>query len=89
MQNAMDNIKALNSTLAMGEELVRVRVKSFKEGMATSTDVVDAEVLLAKVKLAFLLAFYQYDVALANLLSVCGIPESFDQYKQEGISEIM
>ena len=59
----------------MSRELVRVRKKSFQEGMATSTEVVDAEVMLAKVKTAFLLAYYQYDVALINLLSVCGTPE--------------
>ena len=47
----------------MSRELVRVRKKSFQEGMATSTEVVDAEVMLAKVKTAFLLAYYQYDVA--------------------------
>ena len=50
-------------TIEMSRELVRVRKKSFQEGMATSTEVVDAEVMLAKVKTAFLLAYYQYDVA--------------------------
>lgn len=52
MQNAMDNVKALNTTLEMSNELVRIREKSFKEGMATSSDVVDAEVVLSKVKTA-------------------------------------
>lgn len=89
MQNAIDNVKALNTTLEMANELVRIRVKSFKEGMATSSDVVDAEVILSNVKTAFLLAYYQYDVALANLLSLCGIPESFGRYRQEGKNEIL
>lgn len=89
MQNAIDNVKALNTTLEMTNELVRIRMKSFKEGMATSSDVVDAEVMLSKVKTAFLLAYYQYDVALANLLSICGVPESFHQYRQEGKTEIL
>ncbi|MFQ9020637.1 MAG: TolC family protein [Parabacteroides merdae] len=53
----MDNVKALNTTLEMSNELVRIREKSFKEGMATSSDVVDAEVVLSKVKTAFLLAY--------------------------------
>lgn len=88
MQNALDNVNALNTTLEMSEELVRIRMKSFREGMATSSDVVDAEVMLSKVKTAFLLAYYQYDVALANLLSVCGIPERFEQYRREGKTEI-
>lgn len=89
MQNAMDNVKALNTTLEMSNELVRIREKSFKEGMATSSDVVDAEVVLLKVKTAFLLAYYQYDVALANLLSICGIPEAFHQYRMDGKTEIL
>lgn len=45
--------------------------------MATSTDVIDAETMLSKVQIAFLLAYYKYDVALASLLSTCGMPESF------------
>ena len=89
MQNAMDKVKALNTTLEMSNELVRIREKSFKEGMATSSDVVDAEVVLSKVKTAFLLAYYQYDVALANLLSICGIPEAFHQYRMDGKTEIL
>ena len=89
LQNALDNVKALNTTLEMSNELVRIRQKSFQEGMATSTEVVDAEVMLSKVKTAFLLAYYQYDVALINLLSICGIPESFHQYRLEGTTEII
>lgn len=89
LQNALDNVKALNTTLEMSNELVRIRQKSFQEGMATSTEVVDAEVMLSKVKTAFLLAYYQYDVALINLLSLCGIPEAFHQYRLEGVTEII
>ena len=70
-------------------KLVRIRQKSFQEGMATSTEVVDAEVMLSKVKTAFLLAYYQYDVALINLLSICGIPEAFQQYRVERVTEII
>lgn len=88
LQNALDNVNALNTTLEMSEELVRIRKKSFQEGMATSTEVVDAEVMLSKVKTAFLLAYYQYDVALINLLSLCGIPELFDQYRMEGVTSL-
>lgn len=87
MQNAQDNVDALHTTIQMSEELVRIRKKSFKEGMATSADVVDAEVVRSKVKIAFLLAYYQYDVALINLLAVCGLPESFRQYRENGQTE--
>lgn len=85
--NAFDNVTALNTTIEMSDELVRIRKKSFQEGMATSTEVVDAEVMQSKVRIAYLLAYYQYDVALINLLSLCGTPELFKQYQTDGKTE--
>lgn len=87
MQNALANVTALNRTIELSRELVRMRRKAFAEGMATSTDVVDAEVMLSKVHVASLLAYYQYDVALINLLSLCGVPMQFQQYISRGKSE--
>ena len=87
IQNALDNISTLNTTIEMSKELLRIRKVAFKEGMATSTEVVDAEVMLSKVEIASLMAYYEYDVALINLLSVCGIPQSFDQYSNNGKTE--
>ena len=80
LQKAQDNVRALNSTIALSEELVRIRKKSFAEGMATSTEVVDAETMLATVKVARLAAYYEYDVTLMNLLSLCGTPEQFKNF---------
>ena len=80
MQKAQDNVRALNTTIELSEELVRMRKKAFTEGMATSTEVIDAETMLAKVKVARLAAYYEYDVALMNLLALCGTPEQFKQY---------
>ena len=77
MQKAQDEVSTLRTTIAMSEELLRIRRKSFEEGMATSTEVVDAEVMLAKVRIAMWLAYYQFDVSLASLCSVCGVPELF------------
>ena len=77
LQEAKDEVSTLQTTIAMSEELLRIRRKSFDEGMATSTAVVDAEVMLSKVKIAMLLAMYQFDVSLASLCSVCGVPEMF------------
>ena len=39
LQKAQDNVRALNTTIELSEELVRIRKKSFAEGMATSTEV--------------------------------------------------
>jgi outer membrane protein TolC len=82
LQKAQDNVQALNSTIALSEELVRIRKKSFAEGMATSTEVIDAETMLATVKVARLAAYYEYDVTLMNLLALCGTPEQFRNYSE-------
>lgn len=86
LQKAQDNAKALDTTIALSEELVRMRKKSFTEGMATSTEVIDAETLLATVKVARLAAYFEYDVALMNLLSLCGTPEQFVNYQPKTIT---
>lgn len=87
IQNALDNVTALNTTIELSDELLRIRKKSFTEGMGTSSDVIDAEVIVSKTKIAYLLAYYEYDVALINLLSTCGIPEAFHQYRKDGKTE--
>ena len=71
------------TTIAMSEELLHIRRKSFEEGMATSTEVVDAEVILSNVRIAMWLAYYQFDVSLASLCSVCGVPELFWKKMEE------
>ncbi len=80
MQKSIDNVTALNATIELSEELVRIRKKAFVEGMATSLEVIDAENLLAKVKTARFAAYYEYEIALINLLSLCGTPEQFYNY---------
>ena len=83
LKEAQDEASTLHTTIAMSEELLRIRRKSFEEGMATSTEVVDAEVMLSNVRIAMLLAQYQFDVSLASLCSVCGVPELFWKLMKE------
>lgn len=83
MKEAEEEVSTLQTTIAMSEELLRIRRKSFEEGMATSTEVVDAEVMLSNVRIAMLLAQYQFDVSLASLCSVCGVPELFWKLMKE------
>ena len=83
MKEAEEEVRTLQTTIAMSEELLRIRRKSFEEGMATSTEVVDAEVMLSNVRIAMLLAHYQFDVSLASLCSVCGVPELFWKLMKE------
>lgn len=70
LEQAADNYSSANTSLKFAKEYVRVREKAFSEGFATSTDVVDAQLNLAKVETEILKAKYDYDVALARLLEL-------------------
>lgn len=72
LQRTMADIRVLNSTIALNEELLRVRRAAFSEGMATMSELVDTENALATSRLARLTAQYTCDVVFANLKSVCG-----------------
>ncbi|GAO28125.1 hypothetical protein [Geofilum rubicundum] len=48
--------------------------------MATSTEVTDASLAVAKVRIEKLQAMYAYDVALARLLELAGMPEMFEDF---------
>lgn len=72
LQRTRDDIRVLDSTITLSEELLRMRRAAFAEGMATSTELIDAENALATAHLARLTAQYAYQVAWANLQAVCG-----------------
>lgn len=75
-------VRVLNTTIILNEELLRMRHASFAEGIATSAEVVDAENALSEVRLARLAAYYAYDVALINLLAISGLTDSFEDYNR-------
>ena len=56
------------------------RARSFEEGFATSLDVVDAQLALSRIEIETLVAAYDFDVALAELLEVSGESEKFEAY---------
>jgi outer membrane protein TolC len=80
LATAKEQFEALDATIALAAENLRVRDRAFEEGMATSLDVVDARVALSKVQLERVSAAYDFDVALADLLSACGEGSSFEEY---------
>ena len=83
LQQLAGEARVLDTTIALHAEVLRVRQSAFSEGMATSTDVVDATHALATAKLARLTAYYAYDVALAGMLAACGMMDDFNEYASE------
>jgi outer membrane protein TolC len=82
-----EQLQDLKSAYQFANEYFRVREKAFAEGMATTTEVSDASLALAKVKIEKLQAMYAYDVALSKLLYYTGITNQFNQYAQNTDTE--
>ena len=77
----VEQLEELDKMLEFAKTYVDSREKAFREGLSTSTELVDANLLLAKVKMDRLQAMYNYDVTLAGLVQICGNPDLFLEYQ--------
>ena len=77
LQMQMEQKNELESTLELAQEYSASTEKAFSEGFATSSSVVDAYTKVAQVKALRLKILYDYDVTLARLLQVAGVPEQY------------
>ena len=82
MLNYRNQISSIESSIAFAEEYLRAKNAAYVEGMATSTDLIDAELNLAKVRIERMQAAYNFDVSLAKLLEAAGISEEFIGYSR-------
>ncbi len=80
IQKSQEEIQNLYVQEKLAEELVRARTKAFTEGLATSTDVVDAENGLSVIKLLILNTKFVYITSFASLLEFCGQSKDFLKY---------
>lgn len=83
LENAKESINTLGSTIAMTDELIRIRKAAYKEGMATTTEVIDAQTANTKAKLLLMAEYYRYDIMLATLVSLCGMPQHFEEWSNQ------
>jgi len=77
----IEQLDELNTAMAFAEEYYSVREKAFKEGMSTTSEVSDAELLIAKVRIERLQVIYNCDLALSKLLYYTGTPDKFLEYQ--------
>ena len=80
MENYRTQMASIEASLAFAEEYLKTKNAAFLEGMSSSTDLIDAELNLAKVKTERIEAAYRYDVSLAQLLEAAGISDEFSAY---------
>ena len=76
----LEQINELDAAMAFTAEYSRAREKAFSEGMATTTQVSDANLAVAKAKIERLQAIYAWDVALSKLLYYSGMSDKYVSY---------
>ncbi|MEZ9538426.1 TolC family protein [Shewanella sp. 10N.286.51.B8] len=77
LQQADEEVNALNASLALATENLRLRELAFNQGLSTSIDRVDAELKLSAVKTQQLGAQYRYVQAYARLMAISGQVDEF------------
>jgi outer membrane protein TolC len=87
-RKALEQVEAFGAALELARENVRVRTRGFEEGVATSLDVVDARLSLARVELGRLAAARDLDVALAELLEAAGQSEKYEELRASGTGDV-
>ncbi|MBK9372555.1 MAG: TolC family protein [Holophagales bacterium] len=87
-RKALEQVEAFGAALELGRENVRVRTRAFEEGVATSLDVVDARLSLARVELGRLAAARDFDVALAELLEAAGQSERYEALRASASGDV-
>lgn len=80
LMKAREQFNALETSSALVDENLRARRRAFTEGLATSLDVVDAQLSLSAVYVERLRAVYAFDTALAQLLVASGRGHEFVNY---------
>ncbi|MCT4600529.1 MAG: TolC family protein [Marinifilaceae bacterium] len=83
LQMCLEQIKALDSSMEFAQEYYSARNKSFKEGLATSTELVDASLAVTKVRIDRLKAVHDFDICLSKLLKLAGISSNFIQIQKD------
>ncbi len=80
-QQSIDEVLGLNSSLSLAQENLTLRKKAFNQGLATSLEVVDAELYLASIKTQQSAARFKYLISLNKLLALSSSMDTFNQYQ--------
>jgi outer membrane protein TolC len=81
-----EQLVELESAQKYADEYLAAREQEFQQDMTNSTEVVDARLALAKVRIERLEVLYNYDLILARMLEIAGVPQDFSAYfKRPGV----
>ncbi len=81
-EHAHTDYKALQSSLDLANENLRLQSKAFEQGLRTSLDKIDAQLLVTGLELKSQKALFDYYLALANLSALMKTENEFLQLMQ-------
>jgi outer membrane protein TolC len=80
LEAARSRFLLLESEIVQTEENVRLQELSFREGEATSLDVIDARLSLGRARIDRAQAAYEFDLTLVQLLELAGQTDRYGEY---------
>ena len=81
LQNSALSIRSCERSVCFAESYYQTALEGFREGVSSSSDLMDARIALAGARVEYLNAVYNYMLYLARLLEVSGLSEEFVVYK--------
>lgn len=80
MMNQLSLLQSIEVSIEFAREYLRAKRIAFAEGVSSSSELIDAELNLAKVRIERLETAYRFDMALARLLEAAGVSGEFANY---------
>lgn len=80
LQNCLHTIASTQTAIRFATEYLRDKELAFRDGWSTATELIDAELNLAKTRTELIEAVYMYDVTLAKLLEAAGISHQYESF---------
>lgn len=87
--NYHNRIISIDSSIRFAQEYLQAKKRAFSEGWITASELIDAELNLAKALTERLEAAYKYDTTLAKLLETAGIITHFIDYIRRNTAQII
>ncbi|NNN43640.1 MULTISPECIES: TolC family protein [unclassified Vibrio] len=84
-EQALEEVQGLDSSLSLARENLILRQSAFNQGLATSLDVVDAELYVASIRTQQAVAGFNYLISLCKLLALSSEMNTFSHYTEMAI----
>ena len=85
LQNSLLNIDSSKRSITLAESYYTTALEGFKEGVTSSSELMDARIALAASEVEYLDAVYEYVLSLARLLELSGLSGDFVNYISDGV----